>query len=246
MARLVWTIEELMLAADLACRNSWRPLEKNDVRVQELSEFLRLAKIHPASERDPEFRSPDSVARKTHNISSKHPSWTRAPSNGGKGDTLVVNKFLADEEAAKIEVRAIRQLLNSGLSRLPTVPIEFDVDLAEAPEGTLLKVQYLKRERSPALRRKKIAFVKGNGGLIDCEICSFNFSKIYGMRGEDFIEVHHKRPLHDSGPTITRLDDLALLCSNCHRMLHRGDWITPTQLAFMMENQRASEEESEN
>lgn len=48
--------------------------------------------------------------------------------------------------------------------------------------------------------------------------------------GEDFAEVPYLRPLH-LGKTVTRLEDLAVLCANCHRIAHRmGGW--PTIGAF--------------
>jgi 5-methylcytosine-specific restriction protein A len=41
--------------------------------------------------------------------------------------------------------------------------------------------------------------------------------------GADYIECHHVDLLADTEVTLTRLEDLALVCANCHRMLHRGD-----------------------
>lgn len=81
------------------------------------------------------------------------------------------------------------------------------------------------------LRAKKISSVLQSGGTLNCEVCGFDYGQTYGPRGQGFIEVHHVRPLHDSGPTTTRLRDLALLCSNCHRMIHRTrPWLTPAEL----------------
>lgn len=62
-----------------------------------------------------------------------------------------------------------------------------------------------------------------------CEVCEFAFEDVYGALGQDFIEVHHKRPLAsiDAGVEVEfGLDDFAVLCSNCHRMIHR--WPDPT------------------
>ncbi|MEO5325233.1 HNH endonuclease [Mesorhizobium sp. CC13] len=57
-----------------------------------------------------------------------------------------------------------------------------------------------------------------------------------GPHGEGFIEVHHLQPLHtlvDGGKT--RLGDLVLVCSNCHRMIHRQkEWLIPTALRQML------------
>jgi len=47
------------------------------------------------------------------------------------------------------------------------------------------------------------------------------------------IEVHHLRPVHTMKPgEKTKLADLALLCSNCHRMAHRGR--TPLPLVALI------------
>ncbi len=60
-----------------------------------------------------------------------------------------------------------------------------------------------------------------------CEACGFNFMKIYGNLGKDFIEAHHKTPISSlEEGKIYRVDlekDFAVLCSNCHRMIHRLD-----------------------
>ena len=43
-----------------------------------------------------------------------------------------------------------------------------------------------------------------------------------GNWGENFIECHHTRPLAQFGAGTTKASDLALLCSNYHRMVHRN------------------------
>jgi len=61
--------------------------------------------------------------------------------------------------------------------------------------------------------------------------CGFDFGMTYGSVGQGYIEVHHVLPLHASGPVLTRLTDLVLLCSNCHRMIHRSSaWLSPDEL----------------
>lgn len=75
--------------------------------------------------------------------------------------------------------------------------------------------------RNPAIvrRAKEDALKKGNG-RIRCECCGFDFVAAYGPLGDRFIECHHKIHLN-KGARITRIQDLALVCANCHRMLHR-------------------------
>ena len=58
------------------------------------------------------------------------------------------------------------------------------------------------------------------GGALSCEACGFDFVVKYGESGDGFAECHHKIPLADSAYTTTRLEDLAILCANCHRMVH--------------------------
>tara|TARA_B100000949_G_C14090247_1_gene369680 strand:- start:70 stop:297 length:228 start_codon:yes stop_codon:yes gene_type:complete len=51
----------------------------------------------------------------------------------------------------------------------------------------------------------------------------FSFSEVYGEHGTGFIEVHHKVPVSTLGDD-TRVDpkqDIAVVCSDCHRMIHR-------------------------
>jgi 5-methylcytosine-specific restriction protein A len=36
------------------------------------------------------------------------------------------------------------------------------------------------------------------------------------------MEAHHTLPLAVGAVRVTRAEDLALLCANCHRMIHRA------------------------
>jgi 5-methylcytosine-specific restriction protein A len=101
----------------------------------------------------------------------------------------------------------------------------------EAQEGTSLLAWHYRRERNQTIRKRKLGAVRAAGLPIACEVCDFDFGETYGHLGDGYIEVHHVLPLHASGPTTTRMDDLALLCSNCHRMIHRArPWLTPDEL----------------
>lgn len=87
------------------------------------------------------------------------------------------------------------------------------------------------RERDRRLVERKKAGVLARQGFLAGDVCKFDFAATYGGLGERFIEAHHIVPLAQAGATKTRLDDLALVCSNCHRMLHRArSWISPAQL----------------
>lgn len=98
-----------------------------------------------------------------------------------------------------------------------------DIDLPEIPtiEGRKKLVMHLKCERSPGLVSAKKAAVIAAGGTLACEACAFKFEDQYGELGKTYCEVHHLKPLAGNQLQVTTLDDLAILCSNCHRMIHR-------------------------
>jgi len=103
-----------------------------------------------------------------------------------------------------------------------TVVDDIEAELSEEDtyyKDGAIKEYYGKRyERNPENRRKAIEF----HGL-NCAVCGFNFEEFYGAWGKDFIEVHHLNPL-STIQTEVKIDpkkDLAPVCSNCHRMLHR-------------------------
>jgi len=85
-------------------------------------------------------------------------------------------------------------------------------------EGTKREYYTTRYERNPSNRR---AAIKIHG--LKCSACGFDFEKTYGELGKDFIEVHHVKPLHslEEEVKINPQSDLACVCSNCHRMIHR-------------------------
>jgi 5-methylcytosine-specific restriction protein A len=57
-----------------------------------------------------------------------------------------------------------------------------------------------------------------------CKVCNFNFETRYGEIGKNYIEAHHIVPISSLNRTKIQLDpiqDFTVLCSNCHRMIHR-------------------------
>ncbi len=73
--------------------------------------------------------------------------------------------------------------------------------------------------------RKLIQEVKKRKGY-ECECCGFDFERTYGIIGRNYIEAHHKQPIHQLKGKIIKLDaekDFIVLCSNCHKMIHRLD-----------------------
>jgi len=103
-----------------------------------------------------------------------------------------------------------------------------EVDSYEGFEGRLVPKVHLIRERDPKL----VAKFKASLAEARCEACGINLSEIYGALAADYIEAHHKRPvaLTQEG-SVTTLDDLAALCPNCHRIIHKNYPMSVDELA---------------
>ena len=73
-------------------------------------------------------------------------------------------------------------------------------------------------------------------GVLTCEICGFDFVKYYGELGKDFVEGHHIKPVSELSPgERTRVEDIVLLCSNCHSMIHRRKpWLSKEELKSLL------------
>ncbi|MGG4094330.1 HNH endonuclease [Paenibacillus lautus] len=102
----------------------------------------------------------------------------------------------------------------------------------EYPEGKIAFVLHKKRERNPKLIKEAKQFFIRKHGRLFCEACNFDFKTVYGDRGDDYIEGHHKKLVSDlKEGEMTKIEDIAMLCSNCHRMIHRKPLISVEELA---------------
>lgn len=117
--------------------------------------------------------------------------------------------------------------------------IDLDAVKAEWSKPALLKEGKKKQtlvnlyERKPSVRANAIH----THGL-DCCVCGFNFEKVYGKHGANYIEVHHLKPLYLQGKSVlvNPKKDMAVVCANCHRMIHRkkDKPLSPSQLKKMI------------
>ena len=100
------------------------------------------------------------------------------------------------------------------------------------PEGAQKFQLHLTRERnSAAALAAKNEYANRHNGTLPCEICGFDFHEHYGDRGKFFAEAHHIVPLAESSEDrLTTTSDFVIVCSNCHRMLHRNPPVTPEEL----------------
>ena len=96
-------------------------------------------------------------------------------------------------------------------------------DESAFPEGRVRYANHRRLERDSSITRKAKAKRLAETDVLCCEVCEMDFVQTYGEIGIGFIEAHHKKPVAElDGSEKTKISDLALVCSNCHRMLHRS------------------------
>lgn len=114
--------------------------------------------------------------------------------------------------------------------------IDLTEDECSFPEGKKRLREHIVRERNPeVVKIAKENYLKIHGSL-KCEICNFNYEKVYGEIGKDYIEGHHTIFVSEIVDEYkTRPSDIILLCANCHRMIHRKrPWLSKEKLADLL------------
>ena len=98
-----------------------------------------------------------------------------------------------------------------------------DLDEVFAMEGAPQLVLHLKRERDAGMVKAKLKAVEATTGCLACECCGFEAKYVFPNLSAPIVEVHHRAPLGTSaGVSKVTLKDLAILCPNCHRGIHRS------------------------
>jgi len=229
-----WLRDELVLALDLYMREGPNP---GAGPAAELSGVLRSIPIEEELTESPRFRSPQSVTYKLQNFVAIDPDRaTTGFSHSGRGDQDAWDEFAA--EPARLHEVALAIRANLG-ALSPKDAEADDPEVTQAEEGAILTRTHRRRERSTKLRKAKKKKVIETTGRLACQACDLDFGERYGSRAEGFIECHHIVPLHSLKPgQRTKLEDLAVLCSNCHRVLHlRKPWLTVEQLKELIDRQ---------
>ena len=84
-------------------------------------------------------------------------------------------------------------------------------------------IHFYRERNSKVVKAKKEAVFKEYGKLC-CEVCDFDFAATYGEWGKRYCEAHHTKQLSKIDGTVnTKPEDLAIVCSNCHRIIHLQD-----------------------
>ena len=110
----------------------------------------------------------------------------------------------------------------TGLIQIESLP---ETDLEEeitGKEGRMLTRIHAYKERDRGFSKMAKKYYKNkNGGKLFCIACGLKPETLYDDRGERCIEAHHKIPIEELQPdSITRVDDMAMVCASCHRVIH--------------------------
>ena len=233
-----WTRDELILALDLYTRFRPKTPAKNGPEVAELSTLLNLLQRALSGEIESgTLRNVNGVYMKLMNFRAADPALIEAGRAGLKaGNALekpIWDRYADKPEELAATAKAIRTAIQDPGFGIEKDPFVADSDAeAEAEEGRVLSRMHLTRERSRKLVKERKKLAKAEHGKLACEACGFDFLVAYGERGDGFIECHHTKPLSTLEPGgRTHVRDLAVICANCHRMIHaRAPWLTVPEL----------------
>ncbi|MDG1154243.1 MAG: HNH endonuclease [Alphaproteobacteria bacterium] len=225
MKKKLWTNDELILsmALYLESKSKYKDIPANAPELQDLSDLFRKLYISLGEQLTEKTRSAKSIYARMQNFKSVDPDYLgKGLVGGGKGFRNIWNEYYNNQQdlfsiANSIKKNLMELSSEKQIKILP--PAEFE---EEAFEGRLLSRIHNYKERNKKIVKTKKEWAMDNFGKLECESCNFDFAVKYGILGTGFIECHHIKPissLHEKSKT--KLEDLALVCSNCHRMIHR-------------------------
>ncbi|MHA6193871.1 HNH endonuclease [Pseudomonas wadenswilerensis] len=233
-----WTTDELILALDLYLRHRNSLPDKNHPEVQALSQLLGEIGKTLGLNKGGSFRNENGVYMKLSNFRRWDPKYVEngrtGLAKGNKNEKVVWDEFADASPKLAIAVAAIRNAIESPSPEAKALTGADEPEIMEAEEGKILTRLHRYRERALVKAKKKDVLQKQ--GCLRCEACGFNFAEVYGQTGEGIIDVHHTKPVHSLKPgEKTKLSELALLCSNCHRVIHsKRPWLSVEQVRALI------------
>lgn len=211
-----WTRDETILALELVQRNWPKIPGKRSLEVKELSDLICRLPIHRHADRNTRFRNPDGVYLKLQNLASlHHDKASRKGLRTSRTDREVWSAYSSRPDY----VRQLAEQIAMGVSLIASLPFDEAEDDFEASEGTILLRVHRFRERNRGFRSRVIRRVRKLHGELLCDACG-NGPRFDSAVAHAIFEVHHLVPLCEAATVVTRLNDLALLCANCHRLIH--------------------------
>jgi 5-methylcytosine-specific restriction protein A len=220
-----WHRDEIILALDLYFDKDLGSMDSRNPKIIALSEQLNRLPIFDHKPDQKTFRNPNGVTLKLANFKALDQNYEgKGMTSSSKLDKEVFQEFSSDIKLLNQIANEIRQVSDNHELSNEVSKIEND-DTSETDsvkEGQVLYKFHKVRERDRKIIDAKKKKVLKDKGELKCEACDFDFEKTYGEMGKGYIECHHLIPLSNFQVNKeTKIDDLALLCSNCHRMIHK-------------------------
>lgn len=218
----------------------------NELEFKEIKDLIRLGSCLLCYKINDEIRFAPSrfIGYKSNNL-EKHKKNKKEHNVDGRTTNVEITKVLQQkQEQDNILKNQFVNFCNSlgfepANKKHKFWTLELDKELrsndllyGEFPEGKIIERKHKARERnSKVVEIAKSNFLKNHKGLF-CEACGFDFELIYGTIGKDFIEGHHTIPVSQMRENhLTKPEDIVLLCSNCHRMVHKKrPWLTINEI----------------
>ncbi|TXE14896.1 HNH endonuclease [Psychroserpens burtonensis] len=163
----------------------------------------------------------------------------------GRETNREINKILKSkpEPNEKLEKRYLSYLNDLGIKTENRIHKFWQLELKddfssnensdeEFPEGKIVERKHKRRERNSKVVKLAKTQFKNTHGKLFCEVCKLDFEEKYGELGTDFIEAHHTIPVSEmKAEHKTKIEDFAMLCANCHRMVHKKrPWLNINEL----------------
>jgi 5-methylcytosine-specific restriction enzyme A len=219
-----WHRDEIILALDLYFDKDLGTMDSGNPKIIALSELLNRLPIFDHKPDQQTFRNPNGITLKLSNFKALDPNYIgKGMEAYSKLDKEVFEEFSLNINLLNKIANEIRQISdNPNLSKEVSKIENDETSITDSvKEGQIIYKLHKVRERDRRIIEAKKKKVLKEMGELKCEVCEFDFEKTYGDLGKGYIECHHIIPLSNFQVNKeTKLDDLALLCSNCHRMIH--------------------------
>jgi 5-methylcytosine-specific restriction enzyme A len=227
-----WKREELILALDLYFRVNINRANDTHPEIIKLSSLLSKLPIYTESQKQVNFRNPNGIYMKLCNFLRFDPNYGGSGLRAGsKLDKEIWDAFYGKRE----ELEKVAALIRNSYKYYDEIKAENHIAVKEEKpffEGRTLFVMHKMQERNLSIVNKKKLLVLSTIGALSCEACDFDFQKYYGSIGKGYIECHHNIPISQiKMESEIRLNDLSLVCSNCHSIVHFSrPWLMIDQL----------------
>ena len=210
-----WTREETILALALYFELQKAVPSERHPAVQELSRLLRSFPYHALAARKESFRNPAGVSFKLQNLQSVETG------RGLKNVSQMDREIWAEFNRNPKELARLAKLIRAEIGFVADSTTNTHDDDSEFYEGRLITILHRTRERDSRVRNRLLESRRMDGPLT-CDLCRCRSNSTKPGFVDTIFEVHHLKPLSLELAKSTRLSELALLCANCHRLIHKA------------------------